>query len=658
MYFEPATPQHVMKIALRVKKLIDTLVTCPLDEQTISGPHSPFLTPSVLKLTEECAGGSGDGAPGTTSRRFRAPLIFVLLTVKRWNDTAAGLTLYDAELYSTRGMVAEYIAQTMLNTEPDTEYLLVDMLCQEYSIWVHGKVSRAFNALEMAVDMHSTIVICSAGYQRCMKWLWRGWILRCDNQFNEGQLKSSGSTTAGNNLPRIDNRPMERIETAVQLYSQSRFRQYEFYKNVADTRFSIHFDTDRIRVPKYQTWLELIVSTAYLILYSIAVNLAQPDEKMRPYEIALYVLTVGFVADEAIKLCKVGRLYMGFWNVLNDSLYCLVTIAFVLRVLALTNPEDSDPRYSKDTSAYYILSCAAPLVWGRMLLYLDSILFFGSMLSVLKELMAQSLIFFVLLVVVGAGFLQAFVGLDTADGARDVSVRVTRVMVHTLLTSPEFEWMDNFAPPYGEVLYYVFVFLVLVILVNILIALFNSAYSGIYENATNEYLANVAQKTLRFVRAPDEHVFIPPFNLVEVILLTPLSWFVSEKLSDTVARVVMNVLYSPFLLVISIYEARLAKLVRYNRSRGTSDDANEQDTEWDLFDGYHQSVEAAEEESRELEQSLESDPDFAIDEEKLLKRAEKVKPKFKERLVTFREFERLETKINKLLATGYPQDAS
>jgi hypothetical protein len=46
-------------------------------------------------------------------------------------------------------------------------------------------------------------------------------------------------------------------------------------------------------------------------------------------------------------------------------------------------------------------------------------------------------------------------------------------------------------------------------LLNILIALYNSAYEDIAGNAIDEYMAIFALKTMQFVRAPDENVFIP-----------------------------------------------------------------------------------------------------------------------------------------------------
>jgi hypothetical protein len=54
------------------------------------------------------------------------------------------------------------------------------------------------------------------------------------------------------------------------------------------------------------------------------------------------------------------------------------------------------------------------------------------------------------------------------------------------LNAPDFETFDKFSPPFGLVLYYIFTFIVSVILLNILIALFNQAYSEIMDNAVDE----------------------------------------------------------------------------------------------------------------------------------------------------------------------------
>lgn len=106
-----------------------------------------------------------------------------------------------------------------------------------------------------------------------------------------------------------------------------------------------------------------------------------------------------------------------------------------------------------------------------------------------------------------------------------------------------------------------------------LIALYNSAYEDIYDNSDDEYLALYAQKTMQFVRAPDENVFIAPFNLVEVFLLViPFEWWLPKKQYERLNDIVMAIIYFPLLFCAAILEVQTAKSVRQNRRRGEEDD--------------------------------------------------------------------------------------
>ena len=106
-----------------------------------------------------------------------------------------------------------------------------------------------------------------------------------------------------------------------------------------------------------------------------------------------------------------------------------------------------------------------------------------------------------------------------------------------------------------------------------MIALYNSAYEDITQNAIDEYLALFSQKTIQFVRAPDENVFIAPFNLIELACLClPFEWWLPKPHYERLNDAVMGVLYSPLLLVTAGLEARTAREVRFNRSRHESDD--------------------------------------------------------------------------------------
>ena len=255
------------------------------------------------------------------------------------------------------------------------------------------------------------------------------------------------------------------------------------------------------------------------------------------------------------------------------------------------------------------------MFWMRLLLYLDSIRFFGAMLVVLKVMMKESLIFFALLIVIIIGFLQAFIGMDNADNKADVrppssfkfstymiqaTVFILQAMANAVMQSPDFSGFDNFAPPFGIILYYIFTFLIMVVLLNILIALYNSAYEDITDNAIDEYMALFSQKTMQFVRAPDENVFIAPLNLIEIFcLIIPFEWWMPRKIYAKLNDYVMAVVYSPLLLIAAWFEQRSALRVRSNRRRGEEDDDTVE--EWEQMagevdfegEGWDKKVEAA-----------------------------------------------------------------
>lgn len=220
----------------------------------------------------------------------------------------------------------------------------------------------------------------------------------------------------------------------------------------------------------------------------------------------------------------------------------------------------------------------------RLLLYLDSIRFFGAMLVVIKVMMKESLIFFALLFVIIIGFLQAFIGMDMADSNVDSATFILQAMANAVMQSPDFSGFDNFAPPFGIILYYIFTFLIMVVLLNILIALYNSAYEDITDNAIDEYLALFSQKTMQFVRAPDENVFIAPTNLIEIFfLILPCEWWMPRKQYAKLNDYVMAVVYSPLLLIAAWFEQRSAIKVKGNRQRGDDDDGTVE--EWEQLDG-------------------------------------------------------------------------
>ncbi|KAL7912692.1 calcium permeable channel [Trichoderma velutinum] len=515
-------PADVTKVCLRLRHLVQECVPCEMEETRITTPHSRIITPNVIQAAKEAGG-----------QEYKGCVVYALLVNQRWFKHESDVELWDAGLHNLRAEACGVIAKALIEEEEDTAYLLHSVLLRRYSYIANGIPTPPVNVIEKAVDLHAVRVIGSSGYQKCISYLWRGWLVQDEND------------------------PSFFVD----------------YNDKDNPNFLVHMDPDRMRTPRNQNIAQLLFSLVYLALFTIAINSVNANGAIDIAEGALYTFTLGYICDELLKVYKAGYQILGFWNAFNAILYSFLTASFVFRIVGLTFAEHSDGRTHYSTLGYNILAFTAPLFWCRLLLYLDSFRFFGAMLVVLKVMMKESVIFFALLIVIIVGFLQAFIGLDlTDDNVADDVWFIIESMTRAILGSPEFDGFDGFGPPWGAILYYCFTFIVMVILLNILIALYNSAYEDIYDNADDEYLALFSQKTMQFIRAPDENVYIAPLNLVEIAISALFEWWMPKKSYEFINDCVMGLFYSPLLLIMAIFETRTAHAIRRNRARGEADD--------------------------------------------------------------------------------------
>lgn len=317
------------------------------------------------------------------------------------------------------------IAKQIIETEDDIGYLLHSVLLKRYSTLIDGEDTPPVNVIEKAVDLHALVVIGSSGYQKCIGYLWRGWLVQDEDD------------------------PSSFVE----------------YKDRANTAFLTHADPDRMRAPMYQNAFQLLTSILYLALYTGAINTINPNGDLDFVEILLYVFTFGFIFDELTKFYKAGYHVLGFWNAFNNTLYSLLMVSLALRFVAFSHAweeHDGETRRWFNQISYSFLAFTAPMFWLRLLLYLDSFRFFGAMLVVLKVMMKESVIFFALLIVVIIGFLQAFIGMDYAeDMVAEDTLFIIQAMANALMQSPDFTGFERFSPPFGIILYYLFTFVVM-----------------------------------------------------------------------------------------------------------------------------------------------------------------------------------------------------
>lgn len=398
-------------MALRLRYQISAVIPCELDESKITKANSPIITRKVI-LTAKSAGGADHGSC----------VIYCLLVCNRWFRRQAALELWDAEMHNARATACEVLAKHIIEMEEDESYLLEELLLKRYSILINGEETEPANAIERAVDLHCLRVIGSSGYQKCISYLWRGWLVQDEED-------------------------------------PSRFIPYQ---HKADTLYSMHLDPNRMRTPQYQNCVQVFFSLLYLILYTIAINTINSTGDLDVIEGVLYLMTAGFLFDELSKFYKVGRFYLGFWNVFNLTLYALLCTSFITRMIALGHHPGEEKRHHFNELSYNFLAFSAPMFWMRLLLYLDTFRFFGAMLVVLKVMMKESLIFFALLIIVCVGFLQAFIGMDQVDDDAKVTSFIIQAMANSVMQSPDFSGFEKFAPPFGIILYYIFTFVVMV----------------------------------------------------------------------------------------------------------------------------------------------------------------------------------------------------
>jgi hypothetical protein len=275
-------------------------------------------------------------------------------------------------------------------------------------------------------------------------------------------------------------------------------------------------------------------------------------------------MTFAYFLDEIRRVYKTIGISTGivavfsFWTIIAFITDALVITAFSLRVAGIRLDTDSEERKHLHYRSFQVLACVAPLIWLRLVTVFEGFKTVGVLQVVVFRMLRESAIFFILLAILAMGFIQSMYALDAAD--QEVGDYGLWELINNLLRSimgdPDFDTAaERFGPPFGTIIYYFWNFLTAIILLNILIALFGTAYSVIYDNATDEFLAFFAAKTVNMIRAPDQFVYPAPFNLIEIFLVTPFEPFVSRKTYVKINKVVMTVIFIVPLSIIAVYES-------------------------------------------------------------------------------------------------------
>ncbi|CAE6531293.1 unnamed protein product [Rhizoctonia solani] len=448
-------PDTLTKLIKRIRALTIKLLPLEVEMDVITDPTSRVITPAVISAYIEGAGDFGEALPYCL---LRARQTFV------WDAN------HDAANYGenmSRAMACETLARRVLHTVPP-DRLDDIMSCRfRHSEW-DGDESALSSALELAIDQQATVFLSCSEAQAVVNSLWRGDWVQVNREDNE-----------------ID---------------------YEEYKFKHDGTLWAHIDPSRLSVPRYQNAFRITLWLVFLFIYSRAIQQPieqnrQPRHQLDEWEILLYVQALAYSVEEFHKLYKMLRFFtwrvFNFWRVISLLAYSLLIAAFILRVWGLFAPDD-DQSSALKLKSFQVLSCVSPLIWMKLVTVVEGFKYVGTMQICVSRMLQESTLFFVLLSILGIGFAQGMYALDAADGVTDHGVTVINTLLQALLQAPDFE--QPAVSNYGLILYYMWNVATTVILLNVLISLFSSAYDDITDDAEAHFLAFFAEKTIAMIR--------------------------------------------------------------------------------------------------------------------------------------------------------------
>ncbi|CBQ68323.1 related to YVC1-vacuolar cation channel [Sporisorium reilianum SRZ2] len=510
-------PAIISALIRRTRSLVARLIDRDIDESRITSAEG-LIDTKVIRAFHELGGDFGDAVP------------YALMEARKTFERDAEKQPLDHGLNQKRVIACEVLVQRLVahierstfEKSPSNTGSFHMCLTKKFRRYESdGDVALPTSALEAAIDQNCVPVLASVEARRATQAIWDG--------------------------------------SLVQKYSPQGYTYFVPYDRKDDGAFLSHFDPSRLGVPKYSYITNIFLWIFFLAIFTVQTRTLKSFDV---FEGILWVMAAGYLVEDASRWVKMGGLgAIEFWTIIDICTDGLLLVSFCFRVASfVTHGKRAD---SYELRAFQFLACVAPLIWVQLLKVFDGFVYFGTLTVIILRMFKESAIFFTLLALVMVGFGHAFLALDAADESRvdNVVVKIVDLLTQSVLGGADFDLTseDAFGYPYGHILYYAYCFVTAVILLNILIAFFGTAYSDVVDSADEVYAAFFCQKVVSMVRAPDQFVYLPPFNLLEAFVIAPLEWVTSHETYARINYTVQSVLFAVPLMWIAFYESRMAR---------------------------------------------------------------------------------------------------
>lgn len=128
--------------------------------------------------------------------------------------------------------------------------------------------------------------------------------------------------------------------------------------------------------------------------------------------------------------------------------------------------------------------------------------------------------------------------------------------------APDFHWF------LGPMLMVLFAFLGNTLFLTILVSMLSNTFSSIVANAVQEIQFRRAVLTFEGVKSDAIFSYMPPFNILALVILLPLKWTISDRMFHKIHVAAVRTLNLPTLLLIAWYERRTLWITDKRRKYG------------------------------------------------------------------------------------------
>ncbi|RUS31054.1 hypothetical protein BC938DRAFT_478547 [Jimgerdemannia flammicorona] len=471
--------------------------------------------------------------------RHNKASVFAFLRVRCYFLQEAARDIGNTKLHETRAEACQIVASRLLRSFKMRE--LVDVLTYDFSplqddahVEMHD-VSESnpdvgrLSALEAAIEGHAKYFVSNSLVQEILNQIWQGNIVFLSSVHHK---------------PRSFTRDFLSVATMTR---RPRMVSRRATIHDASEHHFLHFE--RLRVPKYKSFFEATMFTVFIALYTVV--LFNRSKEITVWEVVMELFAVAYMLDEIRQLRGSGPIFY-FENIWNMFDFVILVIFACFLVLRLHSLQSEEIRESEYMLAYDLLACNSILLWPRLFSVLDHYQFFGTMLIVIRHMMIDTALFFMILIVFFVGFLHTFYILGEKKHYGEIAWLLLRIFFGSAFLG--FEVADEFHPVIGPIVMTLFISISSLILMTVLISIFNQSFSAIICNANEEFLFLYCIKVVEYIRSDKAYEYLPPFNIIHALYLRPLRVILPEPWFNQLNRALMTIIFCPMLLAIYTHE--------------------------------------------------------------------------------------------------------